>query len=280
MSGDTFNFLDLKLKLDNNRCFQTSVYVKLTDGGIYTNFHSQVPMQYKKSLINSLVNRAIKFCSTRSDLNHELNRIKQVLSNSGYPQKMSDDIISRKMQARNPQTDEDQQSVDLYVQLYNVSNFRSDKNALQNIVNAHVKPTDINHRISVVAYYKPKKLSSMFSTRQSANDPDRSNVVYQFSCDQAACNASYIGYTTQKLSNRVKQHKRVTSSIHKHYTDENGPHKLPDSPAWTQLMKNFKILHSTIDVESLKITESLLIKQNKPDINVQFSESTCSLKLF
>ena len=178
------------------------------------------------------------------------------------------------------QHDDDRQSVDLYVQLYSVTNFNSDKKTLQKIVNTYVKPTDVNTQVSVVPYYKPKKISSMFSTRRSIQDTNRCNVVYQFNCNHVACNASYIGYTTQKLSNRVKQHRRVTSSIYKHFTDKQGPHKLPEAPDWTELIKHFKILHCTIDVEALKIIEGIFIKQHKPAINIQFGETTCFLKLF
>ena len=123
-------------------------------------------------------------------------------------------------------------------------------------------------------------MSSMFSTRPSIVDSDRSNVVYQFNCNQDGCNASYIGYTTQKLSNRVKQHRRATSSIYKHLTDEDGPHKLTEAPSWTHLISQFKIMHSTIDTEVLKIIESISIKQYRPIINVQYSDSQNPLKLF
>ena len=85
MIGSEFNFLDLKLTLDNNRCIQTSVHVKATDRGAYANFHSHIPLQYKKSVINSLVNRAIKFTSSNETLKLELYRIQQVLANNDYP---------------------------------------------------------------------------------------------------------------------------------------------------------------------------------------------------
>ena len=120
----------------------------------------------------------------------------------------------------------------------------------------------------------------MFSTRQGVADAERCKVVYQFSCNQVACNATYIGYTTQKLSNRVKQHRRSTSSIYKHFTNRDGPHKLAEAPPWTQLINQFEILFSTNDVEALKIAEGILIKQHRPLINVQNNESYYALKLF
>ena len=134
--------------------------------------------------------------------------------------------------------------------------------------------------MSIIPFYKPRKIASMFSTRRGVADAKRCKVVYQFSCNQVSCNATYIGYTTQKLSNRVKQHRRSTSSIFKHFTNRDGPHKLAEAPPWTQLINQFEILFSTNDVEALKIAEGILIKQHRPLINVQNNESYYALKLF
>ena len=46
---------------------------------------------------------------------------------------------------------------------------------------------------------------------------DRVNLVYRFNCPEVAWNATYIGYTSQTLKNRVKQHKYQSSSICQHY---------------------------------------------------------------
>ena len=184
------------------------------------------------------------------------------------------------MQNNHSQNQDKLNSVDLYVQFYSVSNFNSNRKTLQNIVGSYVKPTAPNTKLSVIPYYKPRKISSMFSTRQGVSDSERSNVVYQFNCIQDACNASYIGYTTQKLSNRVKQHRRPTSSICKHFTDLDGPHKFSEAPPWDQLITQFNIKFSINDVEALKIAEGIFIKQYRPSINIQNNESFYSLKLF
>ena len=60
MRNNSFNFLDVKLQRLSNGKIQTSVYVKSTDTGVYTNFQSHTPMQYKRSIIKTLVTRAIK----------------------------------------------------------------------------------------------------------------------------------------------------------------------------------------------------------------------------
>ena len=185
MQGNKFNFLDIEMSVQHDGKIETSVYIKPTDKGIYPNFHSHIPEQYKKSVINSLVNRAIKYCSSEPTLNAELDRIKQILSNNGYPQTTTERIIRSKLaninESQTPiETDNNDKSIRFYAQLFSLSKFKSDKKWLNQIVTAHVRGTEENSTVSVIAYYKPKKISSQFSTRSRDDGVDRVNVVYNF----------------------------------------------------------------------------------------------------
>ena len=99
MENNTFNFLDIKLDFSNDGNISTSVYVKPTDKGIYANFHSHIPQQYKKSVINTLINRALKYSSSWETCHAEFNRIRQVFSNNNYPQALIDENIEKKVSA-------------------------------------------------------------------------------------------------------------------------------------------------------------------------------------
>ena len=258
--------------------FQTSVYIKPTDKGIYPNFHSHIPEQYKKSVVNSLVTRAFKHSSTEHILQAELSRIKQILANNGYPQALIDKAI-RSKRASNHQTsanDESSDPIKFFVQLYNLSSFKTDKKRLNHIIRSHVQPINPNSSVSVVPYYKPNKISSLFSTRVRAENTDRSNVVYNFTCNEDACSASYIGYTAQTLVNRIKQHRYKSSSICKHYMHDHD--KLP--PPLSEFKNSFKIIFSAEHVVNLKIVEAILIKSEKPIINIKFNELYDLLQLY
>ena len=134
----------------------------------------------------------------------------------------------------------------------------------------------INSSVSIVTYYRPNKISYQFSTRVRAESSDRTNVVYNFTCGENACNASYIGYTSQTLVNRIKQHKYKSSSICKHYMYDHDtmPPKLPE------FNNCFKIIYSSEHVINLKIVEAILIKSEKPIINVKFNELYDFLQLY
>ena len=64
MTSNTFNCLDVSItKLPNGK-LQTGVYVKPTDFGVYANFRSPTQLQYKRSVVNTLVDWVINHSAT------------------------------------------------------------------------------------------------------------------------------------------------------------------------------------------------------------------------
>ena len=275
MQGTKFNFLDLALKVESNGRITTSIYIKSTDKGVYANFQSHVPLRYKKAVINSLVNRAIKFSSTWIACSSELDRIKQVLVNNDYPQKMVDEIINRKLSAN------DSNDSDAYIKFYfclqNLSRFSEGTKQLKSIIQTHVKSSLTDKEVRVITYFRPKKLSSKFTTRSVVPDSDKCSVVYQFDCPVPTCNVSYIGHTTQTLRKRAYQHRRTDSSIFKHYWNEH--HEL-DLPLFDEFLSAFSIVYSSNTAIKIKIAEAILIKSERPYINVKYDVLYDMLKLF
>ena len=184
-------------------------------------------------IISSLVTRAIKVSSTPESRNSELNRITQVLVNNGYPQHIIDKIIKAKLNAEPSISSaaEEVENINFYVELHNVSNFAHDTKRLKSMIQQHVKPVDEQHKVGLTTFYRPLKLSSMFSTRSRPKDAEKTCLVYQFSCPKPSCHeVSYIGYTNQMLRTRVKQHRWKTSSIYKHFTDTH-----MEEPPWMRI---------------------------------------------
>ena len=54
-------FLDIDVSRSNGK-FTTSVYRKPTFTGLFTNFHSFIPLNYKRSLVSCLLHRAFNLC--------------------------------------------------------------------------------------------------------------------------------------------------------------------------------------------------------------------------
>ena len=93
--------MDVTLKLKSDGGFDTSVFIKPTDKGLYASYNSHIPSHYKQSVISSLVRRALKFSSTPEAKTAELSRITQILVNNGYPQFLIEKTIRAKLQQMN-----------------------------------------------------------------------------------------------------------------------------------------------------------------------------------
>ena len=136
-------------------------------------------------------------------------------------------------------------------------------------------PTGTDQKLKLFSYFRPKKLGYCFSTRPHQIDPDRVSVVYQFSCTEVGCQATYIGHTACTLRKRSSQHKCSISAIHKHYIND---HLLSCVPV--NFSDNFIVLQNFPDICELRIAEAILIKKNHLVINVKYNEMYNSLNLY
>ena len=82
--NDSLPFLDIHVE-HTKGSYETKVYRKPTFTGQYLRWESFTPMKRKASLVSTLVHRALKICS-KSKLKEEINRIKEILLDNGYPE--------------------------------------------------------------------------------------------------------------------------------------------------------------------------------------------------
>jgi len=241
------------MTLTDNRTLATTVYIKPTDNGLYSDYNSYTPDAYKKSVVKTLVHRALKYTSTWDGFNTEINRIKQTLSNNNFPQAIIERIIARTLDkhhdAHNIGPTDPANTIPIFVRLFSPVTFTRDKNQLNSILKEHLATINNEKTIKLQPYYKPTKLGSKFSTRPKQEDPLKSShVVYQYSCPKDGCNASYIGYTTCELRRRVQQHQYKSSSIYKHHNVDH-----PEDPNIPQdFKKQFAIVHRCSNVTNLR----------------------------
>ena len=92
--GKCLPFLDVYVKRTDVG-LGTSVYRKPTFTGQYSRSESFSPLKRKISLISTLVHRALMICSKRR-LNEEIERIKKILLNNGYPKNIINTQITKK----------------------------------------------------------------------------------------------------------------------------------------------------------------------------------------
>ena len=99
-------FLDVLVTRDTEKGLQTSVYRKKTFTGTYLHWNSLAPRDYKIGLINCLLDRAHRICSTEESLKNEIKKLKQILSKNEYPPKIVSNTIKKfqELKKRGPKT--------------------------------------------------------------------------------------------------------------------------------------------------------------------------------
>ena len=93
MTDNCFHFLDVKLYVRDGQ-ISTSVFIKDTDKGLYCSYLSHTLSQYKRSIIKTLVHRALKLCSSWKEVDVEMGRFKQVFVNNEYSLSIIDKVIN------------------------------------------------------------------------------------------------------------------------------------------------------------------------------------------
>ena len=91
-SNSTLPFLDISI-IRKNGVFETSVYQKPTFTGLFTNFNSFIPSQYKCNLIPSLVHRLYNICSNYENFQAQLESLRQILNRNSYPTRLFDSCV-------------------------------------------------------------------------------------------------------------------------------------------------------------------------------------------
>ena len=93
--GNCLPFLDVYVE-KTDIGFETSVYRKPTFTGQYLRWESFSSLKRKISLISTLVHRALMICTKRR-FNGEIERIKKVLLDNGYPRNIINAQIAKKI---------------------------------------------------------------------------------------------------------------------------------------------------------------------------------------
>jgi hypothetical protein len=275
MTEGQLHFLDVNLSVQENGTIKRGVYVKPTDKGNYVNFDSFLPMSYKISLIKTLVHRAYKITSNWESFDVEMKRITQNLINSNYPISVIEKVMNKTIESLFTGTHTNQkENVNIYYRTFRPIDWEKDKYFLSRVIKQHVLPKEKGKEVKLVLYYKPKKLGNLLHTKVDVAEEEKHGLVYSFNCPEVGCNASYIGYTTNKLLDRISQHKAKLSNIFQHYNKSH--RKTPGD----DMAKSFKILFMDTDDRNLRMAEALYIKELKPAINKQFNNLALTLHVF
>ena len=268
-SDNKLPFLDVGVHRVDDK-FERSVYRKPTFTGLYTRWESFCDTRQKINLVKSLTSRAVKICSP-STLHQELDNLRQIFTENGYPSEVVNTTIKRVVEAASTRSANETRAA-------TGPNDQSDKRVVLTLPWKGRVSTRFRKNIEDVVHssFQNVRMLVAFSTRRafSAAVKDvlpttmQSNVVYQFTC---TCKCAYVGRTSQQLGERVKQHipaKLFTPNKNWKWqkSDSAITRHLKENPACIKegLTKSFQVLARARHQQHLEILEAAFIKAKKP----------------
>ena len=131
-ANQTLPVLDVKIEHKNGQFF-TSIYRKPTFTGQYIRWDSFGPSKRINKLIGTLVHRALVICS-KSKLQQEVDSIRSILRQNGYPEVIINSTISKKIARFYEPVKEGPQKCLVYLKLPWIGNisFRSSSKSKSN----------------------------------------------------------------------------------------------------------------------------------------------------
>ena len=268
-------FLDVLLHINNEK-INTTIYRKVTDTGKCLNYKSECHQKYKNSVITNYLNRAYKICINWKDFHLEVDKIKQILVNNNYPNKIIDNhiknFLSKKMSGINNTTN----NIKIFYQNQMNDNYKIDERILQDILQNNIKCNNNNEKIKIIFYYKNIKTSNLVikNNLSSTRKLDMTNIVYKFVCPFMTCKSEYIGHTRTCLKRRLDYH-TYSGSIQAHYKKHQN-----EKISKQVLYDNTTIIQKESSHQKLVIKETLEIIDKKPTLNVQEDHFYSILKLY
>ena len=261
-------FLDIDIFRSNGKC-STSVYRKPTFTGLFTNFHSFIPLTYKRSIISCLIHCIFSICSSYETFHHQLEAARRMFILNGFPCHMFDrcvrTFLNKVFQPKLPVHTVPKKIIYFCLPFTGTPSLQI-RTQINRLCHAAFPHLDIRF-----VFRSTKRLSTFFSFKDKIPKALKSGVVYSFMC--RCCSTSYVGQTTRHLHTRVSEHLGITpitgklcknppqSSIFSHLT----------CTGHTASIDDFEILSSCSDDQELLIHESFLISKMKPSFNIQGS---------
>ena len=177
------------MRKDDGR-LTTTVYRKPTHTDRYLSFSSHHPSMHKRAVVKSLMDRAAKIPTTKSDQIKEKQRVISTLQSNGYPKHFILDASNFKPSVKD--TTPLAESVRGYSTIPYVSG-----------TSEPIKRVLENYGVKVA--FKPyQTISKMFPKPKDQMDKeDTRDPVYDIPC--ADCSKSYVGETQRKFITRKKR---------------------------------------------------------------------------
>ena len=277
-TNNSMSFLDV-LVTRQDGALTTSLYRKATFSGVFTNFYSFISIQFKASLISTLLYRCFQLTSSNELFHKEVERLRGILAKNTYPLEFIDQCITsflnKQYKTKTPVTmTVEPKTVTVMLPFLGKVSLE-----IRNRVRKYISKYVQNCCKIQVIFRSQRRLKRLFSFKDRLPTSLQSYVIYRYTC--RTCNSSYIGKTDRHQNVRWCEHLKITpltrrpsmsksntTAVHEHISATNHQGDLSDFEVIGRdnLRNDF----------FLKVKESLLIKRHKPKLN----ENEASTPLF
>ena len=286
--GNCLPFLDVYVERTDIG-FETSVYRKPILTGQYLRWESFSPFKCKISLMYSLVHRALMICTKRR-LNGEIEWIKKILLDNGYPTNAINTQITKKIAQFSTLKRLDPEKCPVYLRVPWIGKPSTN---LEKEVKTAVE--SCYGSVSTRLIFTSKRMLPV-ARKDVLPTTQKSSVIYEYKCH---CDSRYVWRTSKRLQDRIKQHvpqwlrQRLTrprrSQLHRSCKRKDtkpdcdlaiGEHLLEnDQCALNYDNKRFSILATARSSFHLNLLEAAYIKTQRRALCRQ-KEFVYALKLF
>ena len=248
--------------------FVTSIYRKRTYSGVYLNYKSFVPTDFKHGLIFTLLFRAHALSSNYELFHEEIVRLKTIWQKNGYPLFFIDKVIYRFLDSLfrpkcNNETIAEKKKVCITLPYLGPLSLQL-KRRLRNVFKRCI-PT-VNLR---VVFSSNNRIRNFCSFKDVIPLNVQSLIVYNFTC--STCFSTYIGKTKRHFLIRAYEHLGISYRTNKNlkyaHNTATSVRKHLCSCNHSACLDDFTVISRAKNDFHTKIKESILIKYRQPDLN-------------
>ena len=262
-------FLDLNITRDGSN-LSTSLYRKPTFTGLLSKFFAFSPILNKKNLVATLTHRAFKICSSFPSFHTEIEFLKNLFQQNGYPLEFVERQIKKTLNKffivpDPPSSPADDVPTDdkpvMFVTYFLGAHSDALRSDLRNLMGKYLPDIKLQ-----VVFKSGCAVGDLFGFKDKLPESCMNKFIYKYTC--GSCNASYIGKSYRHFKARVYEH--LGKSYHTdswlgcpaHSEIRNHCHKEDHAI----VPGNFVIIDRTNFKNDLLLLESLHQKTKKPSI--------------
>jgi len=184
-------------------------WLKTTYTGLLLDCFAVCPLGWKKGLVSGLVSRAYGISCDWQTFHLEIEKIKSIFHNNGYPQILLDVLVGKFINSKLVGKSEKSSKEKYYT--FKLPYIGQQSVVLKKRLVRIFKQCDVEINCVFTSF----KVGSYFSLKDKTDSVLDASLVYEFQCSNDS-STNYIGKTKRYLQQRVREHLTGRSAIYDH----------------------------------------------------------------